>query len=72
MRPQITPGTSALWTAALAISPAAPATASWPSPTTPIPMTLPASSSRGRTAASRISAVRVVFSWATPWATAAP
>ena len=59
-------------TVALAISPAPTATESWPRPTSPMPITFPASSCVGRTAASSSSAVREVFSCVMPPATAAP
>ena len=65
-------GIFALWVTALAIRPAPAAIAIWPRPVSPIPATLPASSCPGRTVASRTSAVREVFSWATPVATAVP
>jgi hypothetical protein len=50
-------------------SPTAPTTASWMSPTRPMPMTLPASSCTGRTAASSTSTTLVAFSSTTPIAT---
>ena len=40
--------------------------------TSPIPVTLPASSRLGGTVASRISMIRVAFSSTTPWATMPP
>ena len=57
-------------TAAFAIKPAMTTIPICPSPTRPIPTTLPVRSCRGRTAASKTSAVREVFSCATPLATA--
>src|ERR1019366_2605892 len=69
---QTLPGIFALWTAAFVSRPATTAIASWPRPTRPIPTTLPISSWPGLTADSSTSAVREVFSWATPVATAVP
>jgi hypothetical protein len=69
---QTVDGMTALWTTALARRPAPTAISSWPTPHTPMPTTLPARRWLGRTVASRTSAMRDVFSWATPLATAAP
>src|SRR5215472_7617580 len=63
---------AALLTKALAISAAPTVTVIIPRPTRPMPRTFPVISSLGGTAEIRSSAVRVVFSWATPVATRPP
>ncbi len=61
--------TSVTWTATSAD---APTIVSWRRPTSPIPMTLPASRRLGWMVARRTSMIRVAFSSTTPWATMFP